>query len=80
MIEKTQYNNRIVKNFLFVTILWDIVSMLVGLTAALQMLIQGMHWTEYFTFGRVRPCNANAVNFVFVATAFSPEPPARSGC
>jgi len=66
MIERFQYDNRIVKNFLLVTILWGVVGMLVGLTAALQMVIPGMNWTEYFTFGRVRPLHTNAVIFAFV--------------
>ena len=35
-VERFQYDNRIVKNFLFVTILWGAVGMLVGLIAALQ--------------------------------------------
>ena len=66
MIERFQYDNRIVKNFLFVTILWGLVGMLVGLTAALQLVVPGMNWTEYFTFGRVRPLHTNAVIFAFV--------------
>jgi cbb3-type cytochrome oxidase subunit 1 len=39
MIERFQYDNRIVKNFLFVTILWGLVGMLVGLTAAIQLVV-----------------------------------------
>jgi len=66
MIERFEYDNRIVKNFLFVTILWGLVGMLVGLTAALQLVVPGMNWTEYFTFGRVRPLHTNAVIFAFV--------------
>ena len=66
MTERFQYDNRIVKNFLFVTIMWGVVGMLVGLTAALQMVIPGMNWTEYFSFGRVRPLHTNAVIFAFV--------------
>ncbi len=38
MIERFQYDNRIVKNFLFVTILWGLVGMLVGLTVAIQLV------------------------------------------
>ncbi len=39
MIERFQYDNRIVKNFLFVTILWGLIGMLVGLTAAIQLVV-----------------------------------------
>ncbi len=66
MIERFQYDNRIVRNFLFITILWGVVGMLVGLIVALQLVIPGLNAAEWFTFGRLRPLHTNAVIFAFV--------------
>ncbi|MFT3884658.1 MAG: cytochrome-c oxidase, cbb3-type subunit I [Flavobacteriales bacterium] len=66
MIERFQYDNRIVKNFLFVTILWGTVGMLVGLLIALQLVIPDLNLASWFAFGRLRPLHTNAVIFAFV--------------
>jgi len=66
MIERFQYDNRIVKSFLFITIMWGTIGMLVGLIAALQLVIPGMNAAEWFSFGRLRPLHTNAVIFAFV--------------
>ncbi len=65
-IEKFSYDNRIVKNFAFATILWGIVGMLVGLIAALQLTNPAYNLAPYLSFGRVRPLHTNAVIFAFV--------------
>ncbi len=65
-IEKFSYDNRIVKNFAFATILWGIVGMLVGLIAALQLTNPAFDVGPYATFGRIRPLHTNAVIFAFV--------------
>ena len=69
MTERFQYDNRIVKNFLFITILWGVVGMLVGLLAALQLVIPALNFSEWTTFGRIRPLHTNAVIFAFVGNA-----------
>jgi len=69
MTERFQYDNRIVKNFLFVTILWGTVGMLVGLIAALQLVIPEFNLASWFSFGRLRPLHTNAVIFAFVGNA-----------
>ncbi|MEO8068933.1 MAG: cytochrome-c oxidase, cbb3-type subunit I [Flavobacteriales bacterium] len=69
MTERFQYDNRIVKNFLFVTILWGTVGMLVGLIAALQLVIPEFNLASWFAFGRLRPLHTNAVIFAFVGNA-----------
>ncbi|MEZ4806075.1 MAG: cytochrome-c oxidase, cbb3-type subunit I [Flavobacteriales bacterium] len=69
MIERFQYDNRIVKNFMFATILWGVVGMLVGLTAALQMIVPDLNMASWFSFGRLRPLHTNAVIFAFVGNA-----------
>ena len=66
-IEKFSYDNGIVKNFAYATIIFGIVGMLAGLYAALQMI-----WPELglglapTTFGRIRPLHTNAAIFAFV--------------
>jgi cytochrome c oxidase cbb3-type subunit I/II len=69
MTERFQYDNRIVKNFLFITILWGLVGMLVGLIAALQLVVPALNFSEWTTFGRLRPLHTNAVIFAFVGNA-----------
>ncbi len=65
-LEKFYYDNRIVKNFAFATILWGAVGMLVGLWAALQLVFPSLNFTQYGSFGRLRPLHTNAVIFAFV--------------
>ncbi|MGV3638413.1 MAG: cytochrome-c oxidase, cbb3-type subunit I [Flavobacteriales bacterium] len=69
MTERFQYDNRIVKNFLFITILWGLVGMLVGLIAALQLVVPAFNFSEWTSFGRIRPLHTNAVIFAFVGNA-----------
>ncbi len=66
MLERFQYDNRIVKNFLFITILWGTVGMLVGLIIALQLVLPDLNLASWFSFGRLRPLHTNAVIFAFV--------------
>ncbi len=65
-VEKFNYDNRIVKNFAFATILWGAVGMLVGLIIALQLVFPVLNITQYGSFGRLRPLHTNAVIFAFV--------------
>ena len=71
MIERFQYDNRIVKNFMFVTILWGVIGMLVGLTAALQLVLPSWNFASWGTFGRLRPLHTNAVIFAFVGIGYT---------
>lgn len=65
--ETFHYDNRIVKNFAFATILWGAVGMLVGLLAAVQIYLPAANFNlPITTFGRVRPLHTNAVIFAFV--------------
>jgi cytochrome c oxidase cbb3-type subunit I/II len=69
-MEHFKYDNRIVKNFLIATIVWGVVGMLVGLTAAIQMYYVPANLDmPYTTFGRIRPLHTNAVIFAFVGNA-----------
>ena len=66
-IETFYYDNRIVRNFAYATILWGFIGMLVGLIAAIQLVWPFMNFElPYTTFGRIRPLHTNAVIFAFV--------------
>jgi len=65
-VEKFSYDNKIVKNFAYATILWGFVGMLVGLWVALQFIYPSLNFIPQTTFGRLRPLHTNAVIFAFV--------------
>lgn len=66
-LEKFSYDNTIVRNFAYATMIWGVIGMLVGLTAALQLAFPAMNFgLEFTTFGRIRPLHTNAVIFAFV--------------
>ena len=66
-LEKFRYDNAIVKNFAFATMLWGLVGMLVGLWVALEMIFPSLNLgIPYTTFGRLRPLHTNAVIFAFI--------------
>ena len=71
--EQFYYDNKIVKMFLWATILWGIVGMLVGLLVALLFVFPGLlefagadNAISWLSFGRLRPLHTNAVIFAFV--------------
>ena len=69
-VEKFNYDNRIVRNFIIATMIFGVVGMLVGLIAAIQLYAPGANMgTPYTTFGRIRPLNTNAIIFAFVGNA-----------
>ncbi len=66
-VEKFHYDNAIVRNFAYATMIWGLVGMLVGLTIALQLVIPEFNLgIAEFTYGRLRPLHTNAVIFAFV--------------
>ena len=69
-LETFAYDDKIVRQFTLVTILWGVVGMLVGVLIALQLAWWpsnlGLPWT---TFGRLRPLHTNAVIFAFAGNA-----------
>jgi cytochrome c oxidase cbb3-type subunit I/II len=71
--EQFYYDNKIVKMFLWATILWGVVGMLVGLIVALLFVFPGLlefagadNAISWLSFGRLRPLHTNAVIFAFV--------------
>ena len=68
--EKFSYDNKIVKAFIIATVIFGLVGMLVGLTAAIQLVYPIFNFdTQYTTFGRIRPLHTNAIIFAFVGNA-----------
>lgn len=69
-IQQFYYDNKIVKKFLYATILFGAVGMAVGLLLAFLFLFpnltDGISW---LSFGRLRPLHTNAVIFAFVGNA-----------
>jgi len=69
-IQQFYYDNKIVKKFLFASVIFGVVGMLVGLLIASMYLFpnvtEGISWLSY---GRLRPLHTNAVIFAFVGNA-----------
>lgn len=69
-LEKFSYDNKIVRDFAFATMLWGVVGMLVGLLIATQLFAPELNFSiPFLTFGRIRPLHTNAVIFAFVGNA-----------
>ena len=64
------YDNKIVRNFLYASIVFGVVGMLVGLILALMFLFPNLtSGISFLSFGRLRPLHTNAVIFAFVGNA-----------
>ncbi|MGB7502839.1 MAG: cytochrome-c oxidase, cbb3-type subunit I [Azonexus sp.] len=65
---QTTYNDKVVRQFAVMTVIWGIVGMLVGVIIAAQLV-----WPElnigFLHFGRLRPLHTNAVIFAFGGSA-----------
>ncbi|MBL8226265.1 MAG: cytochrome-c oxidase, cbb3-type subunit I [Chromatiales bacterium] len=66
----TVYNDRVVRQFAIMTVVWGIVGMLVGVIIAAQLLWPALNFDLPWTsFGRLRPLHTNAVIFAFGGSA-----------
>ena len=69
-MQQFYYDNKIVKKFIYATIVFGVVGMLVGLILAFMFLFpnitDGISW---LSFGRLRPLHTNAVIFAFEGNA-----------
>ncbi|MEM7605152.1 MAG: cytochrome-c oxidase, cbb3-type subunit I [Myxococcota bacterium] len=61
-----EYDDRTVRRFLWASVVFAIVGMLVGLIVALQLAFWPANFEPYLTFGRLRPLHTNAIIFAFV--------------
>ena len=65
-MQATSYNDKVVRQFVIMTVVWGVVGMLVGVIIAAQLtwpeLNFGISWLSY---GRLRPLHTNAVIFAF---------------
>lgn len=65
MSEQT-YNDKIVRQFSIMTVIWGIVGMLVGVLIAAQLAWPALNFdVSFLTFSRLRPLHTNAVIFAF---------------
>jgi cytochrome c oxidase cbb3-type subunit I/II len=69
-MQQFYYDNKIVKKFIYATLLFGVVGMVVGLLLASMFLFpnttDGISW---LSFGRLRPLHTNAMIFAFVGNA-----------
>ncbi|MCK5379109.1 MAG: cbb3-type cytochrome c oxidase subunit I, partial [Acidobacteria bacterium] len=69
-LEQFSYDDAIVRKFVFMTWLWGVVGMLVGIIIALELAAPYFNFElQWITFGRLRPLHTNAVIFAFVGNA-----------
>jgi cytochrome c oxidase cbb3-type subunit I len=60
------YNDKVVRQFAIMTIVWGIVGMLVGVLLAAQLLWPALNFdVPWLTYSRLRPLHTNAVIFAF---------------
>ena len=60
------YNYRIVRQFAWMTLVWGVVGMLVGVIIAAQLCWPALNFNlPWLSFGRLRPLHTNAVIFAF---------------
>ena len=64
--QRIVYNDKVVRQFIWASVLFGIVGMLVGVIIALQLAFWPANLPPYLSFGRLRPLHTNAVIFAFV--------------
>ena len=64
------YNDKVVRQFMTMTVVWGIVGMLVGVVIAAQLCWPALNFDiPWLTYGRLRPLHTNAVIFAFGGSA-----------
>jgi cytochrome c oxidase cbb3-type subunit I/II len=64
--QRIVYNDKVVRQFLWASVLFGVVGMLVGIIIALQLAFWPANLPPFLSFGRLRPLHTNAVIFAFV--------------
>jgi len=64
------YNDKVVRQFAVMTVVWGIIGMLVGVFIAAQLIWPNLGWElPWLSYGRLRPLHTNAVIFAFGGSA-----------
>ena len=70
MDSTSSYNDKVVRQFAIMTVVWGVVGMLVGLIIAAQLIWPALNFDQPFlTYSRLRPLHTNAVIFAFGGSA-----------
>jgi len=70
MQTESSYNDKVVRQFSIMTVIWGVVGMLVGLIIAAQLIWPGLSMDlPWLTYSRLRPLHTNAVIFAFGGSA-----------
>jgi len=66
MQTQTTYNDKVVRQFTIMTVVWGVVGMAVGVLIAAQLVWPALNFeVPWLTYGRLRPLHTNAVIFAF---------------
>jgi len=66
MDNTASYNDKVVRQFAIMTVVWGVVGMLVGLVIAAQLIWPALNFDlPFLTYSRLRPLHTNAVIFAF---------------
>ncbi|NOR66051.1 MAG: cytochrome C oxidase Cbb3, partial [Woeseiaceae bacterium] len=70
MDTSASYNDKVVRQFAIMTVVWGIVGMLVGILIAAQLIWPQLNFDlPFLTYSRLRPLHTNAVIFAFGGSA-----------
>jgi cytochrome c oxidase cbb3-type subunit I len=70
MTTASAYNDKVVRQFTIMTIVWGVVGMLVGVLIAAQLMWPALNFdVAWLSYGRLRPLHTNAVIFAFGGSA-----------
>ncbi|MGD2117262.1 MAG: cytochrome-c oxidase, cbb3-type subunit I [Chromatiales bacterium] len=70
MESQATYNYKVVRQFAYMTVIWGIVGMLVGVIVAAQLAFPTLtDGISFLSYGRLRPLHTNAVIFAFGGSA-----------
>jgi cytochrome c oxidase cbb3-type subunit 1 len=65
-----EYNDKVVRQFAVMTVVWGVVGMLVGVIIAAELIWPDLDMgLPYLSYGRLRPLHTNAVIFAFGGSA-----------
>ena len=70
MQTESSYNDKVVRQFIIMTIAWGVIGMLVGIFIAAELIWPGLSFDQpWLTYSRLRPLHTNAVIFAFGGSA-----------